>query len=74
MKGWQIGVLFGLAIGLVQAMMGNLDIASLSVEAGMVRLASTMFGSAVLCGVAATIFAGVSREGGADVAAAPGAE
>jgi hypothetical protein len=56
MTGWQIGCLLGLAIGLVQAMSGNLEIASLPVEEGITRLAATMMGSAVLCAAAAGIF------------------
>lgn len=61
MKGWQVGVLFGLTIGLVQAISGNLEIASLSVEEGIVRLATTMFGSALLCGFAGGVVTGTTR-------------
>lgn len=56
MTGWQIGCLFGLAVGLVQAMSGNLEIVSLPVDEGITRLVATMMGSAVLCAVAAGIF------------------
>ena len=60
MAGWQIGCLFGLTVGLVQAMSGNLEIASLPVDEGIARLVATMMGSAVLCAVAGGIFTATS--------------
>lgn len=64
MQAWQVGCLFGLAVGLVQAVSGNLDIARLPIEEGLVRLVATMAGSAALCAIAAGVMTGVtsSRE------------
>lgn len=53
MAGWQIGCLLGLAVGLVQAISGNLGIASLPADEGLARLVTTMLGSAVLCALGA---------------------
>lgn len=50
MRGWQIGCLLGLGVGLFQAMTGGLGLTSLPIDEGILRLAVTMAGGAVLCG------------------------
>lgn len=64
LRAWQVGCLLGLAIGLAQAVSGNLEIASLPIEEGIVRLVATMVGCAAFCALAAGVMTGVtsSRE------------
>jgi hypothetical protein len=64
LRSWQIGCLFGLVVGLAQAVSGNLEIASLPIEEGIARLIATMMGSAVLCAIGAGVLTGVA--GGED--------
>lgn len=64
LRGWQIGGLFGLGIGLIQAMRGDLELATLSVGEGVARLAMTMIGAAVFCGVAAHLMTATARSVG----------
>lgn len=60
LQAWQVGCLIGLAIGLAQAVTGNLEIATLPVEEGVVRLIATMVGSAVFCALAAGLMTGMT--------------
>ncbi len=60
LQAWQVGCLLGLAIGLAQAVSGNLEIASLPTEEGLMRLVATMAGCAVFCALAAGVMAGVT--------------
>jgi hypothetical protein len=55
LQAWQVGCLLGLAIGLAQAISGNLEIATLPIEEGIMRLAATMAGCAAFCALAAGV-------------------
>ncbi len=66
MRGWQIGCLFGLGVGLYQAMSGDMELATLPIDEGVARLAVTMFSGAALCAMvrsAITMIASSEAEG-----------
>ena len=51
LRNWQMGSLIGLAIGTIQALSGSLELETLSADAAMIRVAATLAGATVGCGL-----------------------